>query len=239
MKCVPLPQRAGESPRDEQESLARVTAAADINALIARAQQGEARAFEQLIASHLGLVRRYARAFASLEAEADDLAQDALLKVYRSLRLFQCQSAFSTWLYTVVRSVYLDAVKNRSARERARERVLGSWDTAQEPTAPAADELLGREEDRHRVWQALRQVPLEFRTALVLFDIEGRSYEDIAAIEGVPIGTIKSRLSRGRSHLKRLLGAPEAANGPNLAGVEATSPGTDGRVASSHLIGGK
>jgi len=228
-----------ESLRHEQESGERLKAGADINALIARAQQGDTRAFEQLVASHLGLVRRYARAFASYEAEADDLAQDALLKVYRSLRLFQCQSAFSTWLYTVVRSVYLDAVKNRSARERARERVLESWDTAQEPTAPAADELLSREQDRHRVWQALRQVPTEFRSALVLFDIEGRSYDEIAAIEGVPVGTVKSRLSRGRSHLKRLLGGLETSEGPSPVGADATDSGTEGLAASSHLAGGK
>jgi RNA polymerase sigma-70 factor, ECF subfamily len=208
-----------------------VTAGRDMEALIAGAQAGEIRAFEELVAAHLGVLRRYARAFARREADADDLAQDALVKVFKSLRLFRYQCAFSTWLYTVVRSVFLDAAKSRGGRERALEDPLEPGAAAGE-LAPAADELMAREQERQRVWRALREVPVEFRGALVLFDLEGRSYDEVAAIEQVAIGTVKSRLSRGRAHLRRLL---EADGVPPSAEVEENvgAPGTGTGAASS------
>ena len=197
----------------------------DLDALIARAQGGDLRAFEELIAGQLGQVRRFARAFAPSEPDADDLAQEALLKVFRSLRLFRYQAAFSTWLFTVVRSVYLDSAKSRAARARAREEPLGARQGEASEEVPA-DERLAREHERRRVWSALRQVPVEYRAALVLFDIEGRPYDEVAVIESVPVGTVKSRLSRGRAHLRRLLGEAESAEG-----AEGTGPAP----SSSHL----
>lgn len=216
-----------------------MTEGADIDLLVARAQEGDVRAFEQLVAAHLGAIRRFARAFAPREADADDLAQEALIKVYRSLRLFRHEAAFSTWLYTVVRSVFLDAAKSRAWRERLREDPSTPDGGLEEATSPAADELMSREEDRRRVWQALRRLPAEFRTALVLFDIEGCSYGEVASIDGVPVGTVKSRLSRGRAQLKELLEEDAAAGGPEPVphppgeGPGATRAGTTATGASS------
>jgi RNA polymerase sigma-70 factor (ECF subfamily) len=194
----------------------------DLDALIARAQGGDVRAFEALLAGQLPQVRRFARAFARSDTDADDLAQEALLKVYRSLRLFRYQSAFSTWLYAVVRNVFLDAARSRA--HRAREDPLRAEHSEVAGAAPP-DERLHREQERRRLWDALRQVPEEFRSALVLFDIEGHSYDEVAAIEEVPVGTIKSRLSRGRAHLRRLLGEPEE------------EPGTLDEPSPSHAVG--
>jgi RNA polymerase sigma-70 factor (ECF subfamily) len=209
----------------------------DLDGLIARAQDGDVRAFETLLAGHLGQVRRFARAFVRSPSDADDLAQEALLKVYKSLRLFRYQSAFSTWLYAVVRSVFLDAAKSRASKERSREEELGPRHEVQPSGEASADERLAQEEVRQKVWNALRQVPLEFRTAVVLFDIEGHSYDEIAAIEGVAVGTVKSRLSRGREHLRRVLGeAGEKAKESRLVEppVEA---GTPAQAASSNVRG--
>src|SRR5438309_2708954 len=86
----------------------------ELDELIARAQDGDVRAFEALLAAHTPQVRRFARAFAKTEPDADDLAQDALIKVYKSIRLFRYQSAFSTWLYAIVRNVFLDSMKGRA-----------------------------------------------------------------------------------------------------------------------------
>ena len=179
----------------------------ELDALIAKAQDGDVRAFETLLEGHLGQVRRFARAFASTESDADDLAQEALIKVYKSLRLFRYQSAFTTWLYAIVRNAVLDAGKSRAGRERAVEEPLQPAHTSHE-TAAGPDQALEQARERERLWKALRQVPPEFRSALVLFDIEGCSYDEVAAIEGVAVGTVKSRLSRGRQHLRRLLGEP-------------------------------
>jgi RNA polymerase sigma-70 factor (ECF subfamily) len=208
----------------------------DVETLVARAQQGDVRAFEQLIRSHLSVVRRYARAHAPREEDADDLAQDALLKAYRSLRQFRYQCAFSTWLYAIVRSVFLDAAKSRAGRERAHEASAREADDPE--SAPGPDELLHREQDRARVWRALRQLPVEFRGAVVLFDVEGKSYDEVAAIEGVAVGTIKSRLSRGRAHLKRILADEEARMSSEASGSQdGAQAGTSAARASSKQAG--
>jgi RNA polymerase sigma-70 factor (ECF subfamily) len=208
----------------------------DVETLVARAQQGDVRAFEQLIRSHLSVVRRYARAHAPREEDADDLAQDALLKAYRSLRQFRYQCAFSTWLYAIVRSVFLDAAKSRAGRERAHE--ASAREAGDPESAPGADELLHREQDRARVWRALRQLPVEFRGALVLFDVEGKSYDEVAAIEGVAVGTVKSRLSRGRAHLKRILEDEEARTAfEEERPHDGAAPGTSAARASSKQAG--
>ncbi|HEV3032198.1 MAG TPA: sigma-70 family RNA polymerase sigma factor [Polyangia bacterium] len=184
--------------------------------LVRRAQQGDVSAFERLIGEHLPLVRRFARAFAREQEGAADLAQDALLKVYRSIGGYRFQSSFSTWLYAIVRNVYLDDARSRAGRDRAAERPLGPTavdaDPTADPEAPRADRRLEREELRRLVWDALGTIPPEFRATLVLYDIEGLTYEEIAAIENTPLGTVKSRLSRGRGHLRRVLGPAAPAD---------------------------
>jgi RNA polymerase sigma-70 factor (ECF subfamily) len=181
-----------------------------IEELVRRAQQGDVAAFEILIGEHTPLVRRFARAFTRTAAAADDLAQEALLKVYRSIGSYRFQSAFSTWLYAIVRNMYLDDARSRAGRDRAAERPLAPTtvdsDPGADPDAPRADRRLEREEERRRVWAAVAAVPAEFRSTLLLYDIEGLTYEEIAAVEGTPLGTVKSRLSRARAHLRRLLG---------------------------------
>lgn len=187
------------------------------------------RAFEALVEAQLPRIRRYARAFAAAGHDADDLAQEALVRVYRSLRSFRWQSAFSTWLFAVVRSAFLDAAKGRAGTRRALEEPLREHHGEREGGA-RPDEALDAEEERRRVWAALREVPDEYRSAVVLFDIEGLSYDEVAAIEAVAVGTVKSRLHRGRAHLRRLLGAePE----PPLVGAS-DAPGTNDLPAPSH-----
>lgn len=184
--------------------------------LIARAQDGDVRAFEALLAQHLPAVRRFARAFSRFDADADDLAQEALVRVYKSLRLFRYQSAFSTWLYAVVRSVFLDAAKGSAARMRTIEAPLRP-EHAQSEGGQRPDEAAESEDERRRVWRALRQVAPEYRTVLVLFDIEGCTYDEVAAIEGIAVGTVKSRLHRGRERLRELLGDESAGTSAPLS----------------------
>ena len=198
----------------------------DLDALIAQAQEGDVRAFESLLASHLPQIRRFARAYATDPADADDLAQEALIKVYKSLRSFRYQSAFATWLYAIVRNVFLDALKSRAGKERAAEEQLAPQHM-QGASEDTPDVELQREQERNRIWAALRQVPPEFRSALVLFDIEGCSYDEVAAIEGVAVGTVKSRLSRGRAHLRRLLGEPEEPASDQEPGTSSVSPSSN------------
>jgi RNA polymerase sigma-70 factor (ECF subfamily) len=206
-----------------------------VEQLVRRAQQGDVAAFERLIAEHLPLVRRFSRAFARGHEPAADLAQDALLKVYRSLSSYRFQSSFSTWLYAIVRNVYLDDARSRAGRDRAAERPLEATsvdgDPTADPDAPRADQRLEREQLRQRVWDALGLIPPDFRATLVLYDIEGLTYDEIAAIENAPLGTVKSRLSRARQHLRRVLGEPApAGRGDDVEPAEA------GNSAAADLV---
>src|SRR4051812_17991637 len=145
----------------------------EVDALVRRAQGGDVRAFEALVDAHLPLVRRFARAFARSEDDAGDLAQEALVKVYRSIAGYRFQSAFSTWLYAIVRNVFLDDARSRVRKERAAEQPLEPRHVDGHPAADGdsdalrADHRLEREEERRRVWDALASVPPEFRSTLV------------------------------------------------------------------------
>jgi RNA polymerase sigma-70 factor (ECF subfamily) len=174
-------------------------------ALVRAAQGGHTRAFERLIAAHISQVRRFARAFAHTDAEADDLAQEALVKVYRSIGSFRFQSSFTTWLFAVVRNTFLDIRKSRAQQDRDAEEPLAPRHLSEGAGEPTAESALLAQERRARLWAAVERIPAEFRVVLVLFDIEGLSYEEIGAVENVPLGTVKSRLSRGRDQLRRLL----------------------------------
>lgn len=172
--------------------------------LARRAQNGDVGAFDELVARHLGQIRRLARAFARDDLEADDLAQEALIKVYRSLGRYRFEAAFATWLFTVIRSCFLDARKSRQRHERGLADVRATASVARQAAAQP-DQALQREQERQVVWAAIAQVPADLRTALVLCDVEGMAYDEVAAIERVPLGTVKSRLHRARGHLRHLL----------------------------------
>ena len=198
----------------------------ELRAWIAQAQDGDVRAFERLMAAHLSQVRRFARAFARSDADADDLAQEALVKVYKSLRSFRFQSPFPTWLYSVVRHVFIDNTRGRVGQARAREQALDDEHAQLPDTTDTPHESLARGEERQRLWRALRQLPVDFRTSVVLFDVEGHTYEEVAALEGIAMGTVKSRISRGRALLRTLL-------------TDEQAQGTSSRETSSPHAGAK
>lgn len=199
----------------------------DQSALLERAKQGDLRAFEQLLAEHLPRIRRFARSMCKDPADADDLAQDALLKAYLALRSYRFSSAFSTWLYRVVRNTCIDHARQAASRTRAQATAAESEDDRPTPETTPPDELLAQGQLRASLWDALRALPLEYRTTVVLFDVEGLSHEEVAAVEGVAVGTIKSRLSRGRSQLRTLLrarGVIEDGNARESALVQSRRP---------------
>ena len=170
--------------------------------LMHRARKGDPDAFQALVQPHLSSVRRFAYSFARDWSDADDLAQEALLKAFRAFGDFEGRAALSTWLYTVVRSVCQD--HHRSAYQRRRA-LHEPPDDNVEDARPHADELLERRDEAAELWDAIRELDPTFRIPIVLFDIEGCSYEDVARIEQVPIGTVRSRLSRARKRLRAAL----------------------------------
>jgi RNA polymerase sigma-70 factor (ECF subfamily) len=173
----------------------------EVAALVARAADGEAAAFERLVAQYQPKVLSFARAFTSDPDAAADLAQEAMIKVYRSIGTYRFQSSFTTWLFRIVKNAFLDAVKSRAAHERALETPIDD-EAHHLQEAALAEERLVRSETRRALWKALKRVPIAYRMVLVLFDMQGLSYDEIAKVLDVPVGTVKSRLKRGRDALR-------------------------------------
>lgn len=190
--------------------------------LIAQAQQGDAAAFERLISAYQGKIYGFARAYSSDPNEAADLAQEALIKVYRSLHGFRFQSSLLTWMFRIVKNVALDHYRSRQHRERRRQQPIEGTSEAELTTSDGSrqsahgpeDRLLA-DEQRQALWAALDQVPEVYRTVVVLADMQGLSYEEVAVIVGTPVGTVKSRLNRGRDALREVLLAHNGLRSPS------------------------
>lgn len=173
-----------------------------------RARRGDARAFEELVRPHLPSVRRFAFSFVRRWEDADDLAQEALIKAFRSFSTYEGRASLSTWLYTVTRSVGHDLLRGKLHKARGREDALPEGDELsgdRESTELSPGKLTSAKADAEALWKAIKQLDGEFRIPVVLCDIEGLSYEEVAHIERVPVGTIRSRLSRARSKIREIL----------------------------------
>lgn len=178
--------------------------------LIERAVRGEREAFDQLVRKHEKRAYQYAFRLTKNPEEAADIVAEAFFRVYSSLRNFRQDSAFGTWLYRIVTNCYLDAQKRQRSRpavslsraslEDDSEVELQLQDSSPLPVEAAL------EGERHRALQrAIDALPEHQRTMIVLYHGEMLSYEEIAEILDLPIGTVKSRLNRARLSLKDLL----------------------------------
>jgi RNA polymerase sigma-70 factor (ECF subfamily) len=171
--------------------------------LIDRYLAGDADAFATLVRRHEGQVYRLCLRVLGNPDDAADAAQDALVAVARKLGSFRGDARFSTWLHRVAMNVCYDHL--RAAKRRPTVRRLiddGSTPDFGPPVADHADEVAGTRDAA----AALALVPEDFRVALVLADVQDLPYDEIAKILEVPVGTVKSRVHRGRVALARALG---------------------------------
>lgn len=142
--------------------------------------------------------------------EARDLAQDVFVRVYRNLDKYE-PGTFDGWLYRVTKNLFLDRVRRR---QRYRMEPLPDEEWRQPPErSPGPEERAEAGALRGRIGDALAELPPTFRTAVVLCDIQGLSYEEIAEATGWPLGTVRSRIHRGRKALRRKLGRGSAGQG--------------------------
>lgn len=173
--------------------------------LIALSKDGEEAAFGEFVRRHTATVHRWMARAVGVE-DADDLTQEVFLKAYRGLPRFREEAPPRAWLASIADN----AVKNRyRARGRFR-RIFASVADSTPAFEPAEsrrspEENARAEESRRYVAEALKNLPAEFRMPVVLRDLEEWSYEEIAASLDLPVGTVKSRISRGRGQLKALL----------------------------------
>src|SRR5512142_1018068 len=175
--------------------------------LIERARSGDPRAFEDLARDAERALYRHAARIVGPGAEAEDVVQDALFSAWRSIRSFEGTS-FRAWLFRIVTNRALDRVR---ARKRRPELPLDPPDDEEmmwaEPAAsgPELAEIASSHEALALVEDALQLIPEEQRAALLLRDVEGFAYEDIAVITNTEIGTVKSRIHRGRLAVRNAL----------------------------------
>lgn len=177
--------------------------------LIARARSGDVKAFEELILAYQKIVFNIAVHFTGDYEEARDISQQAFVKVFNSIKSFQGKAAFSTWLYSIVKNVYLDEYKKNYRKElsgRDGNIRLDFDNSILRPDLREADNNTDVDENyREIVKKCLTKVPSKFRFPVILFDIQGFSYAEIAGIYKLPLGTVQSRIYRGRKLLKMII----------------------------------
>jgi RNA polymerase sigma-70 factor (ECF subfamily) len=181
----------------------------DERALIQRCIAGDATAFEPLVEKYRQRVWRLAYQVLHDREEAWDVAQEAFVRAFHSLPSFRGQSAFYTWLFRITVNVATDRHRQRGAQARAfgPERVTEEeWARTTPDPGGGPEQQAARKEQRERIRSALDALPPKARTIIMLSDVEGLSYREIAEVLNCPIGTVMSRLHNARKRLKILLG---------------------------------
>ena len=186
----------------------RSDSAADAQAdILARARNGDGRAFERLALAEERALYRHAARIVGPGPDAEDVVQDALISAWKSMRSFEGTN-FRAWLFRIVTNRALDRVRARRRRpELPLEPPEGEEVIWAEPVAAGPDlvDLAAGSEALAVVEEALGGVPAEQRAALLLRDVEGFAYEEIALMTGVEVGTVKSRIHRARVAVRNVL----------------------------------
>ena len=197
---------SGEADKAESVSLGDAE-------LVKAFQAGDTASFDALVLNHKHRVFNLCYRFLGEYQEANDSAQETFVKVYRSLTGFRFKSSFSTWLYRIAVNTCLNRLKSleyRSRRKMVRldnpgghEGLAGSMALRDETPSPLNE--LERRERSALIQKAIASLPVEQKTVVVLRDMEGLSYEDIARVTGYRLGTVKSKLARARLELRERL----------------------------------
>ena len=180
-------------------------------ALLERCAAGDESACGELVAAHQRMVYNLALHLLGDRDEALDLSQEVFLRVFRTLSSFRGHSALRTWIYRIV----VNQARNRQRWWRRRHRSdqcsldqhLKQFGDFASKADVSPDRVLARKETVERIWRALDKLPFDQRTAMVLREIDGLRYDEIAFSLGIAVGTVKSRLTRARQALRaELLG---------------------------------
>jgi RNA polymerase sigma-70 factor (ECF subfamily) len=190
-----------------------VTSSGDDAQLIKAFQKGDKKAFDELVIRHKDRIFNLCYRFLGDDEEANDSAQEAFVKAYGSLNRFRMESAFSTWLYRIAVNACKNKLGSAAYKTKRRTVSLDNPGTPSNETSPmeipnGAPSPLARMEEKERralIQRALDSLPTEFKMVVTLRDVEGLSYEDIADITGLNLGTVKSRIARARTDLRNRL----------------------------------
>lgn len=170
-----------------------------------RAQRGDTGAFEQLVTPHEQLVWRVCWHYTHHTQDAQDCAQEVMVKAWRSIGAYRQSCSLETWLYRICMSVCIDFLrrKKRTVADSTDALSEGGFDLPD--PAPQPEEAVIDRQSHQELRRVIDSLPEEMRTVVILYALEHQRYEDIARITGTPAGTVKSRLNRARKKLSELL----------------------------------
>ncbi len=182
--------------------------------LVAAAQRGDSTAMDLLLRRHYDRVHAVCRRIAGSTRDADDAAQEAMIRVVRNIDRFDGRAAFGTWVYRIATNTALDELRKRKRRPQLH--LVDNDDTAPGGGREIADDTAHRTvdgvADRLSIDEALAGLPDEFKAAVVMRDVGDLDYAEIAAALDIPVGTVKSRIARGRRMLVEKLGNQEPSS---------------------------
>jgi len=172
---------------------------------MARFQDGETLAFEEIVVRFTNRIYNFLFRFFSSEEMAEDILHDTFLRVYKKKHLYRPIARFSTWIFTVAKNLALTEIKRQKTRRTYPISTMGFQDREYQIAGNyhQPDEIIENEVTERVIQQALGTLPSHYRTAVILRDIEDLSYHEISQILEVPVGTVKSRVNRGRQQIQQ------------------------------------
>jgi len=209
----PPPERDGGVRRQAPAERRPEAPELDWPALVRRCLDGDTGAWTELVVAQQRRVYGLCYRFTASSHDAEDLTQDVFIKLYANLRSFDpAKGSFHTWITTLTRNLLVDHFR-RSRQQRATDSIDAGWDQGND--APRAEPLVDprttplqhavQNQLERMVQNALAKVSPELREAVILRDLQDMDYKEIAEVLAIPQGTVKSRISRGRAELARLL----------------------------------
>jgi len=203
---------AGAPGKAEVRGAERVLEA-DWQIVVQRCLDGDSVAWAELVKAHHRRIYALCYRFTGSPHDAEDLTQDVFIKVYGNLTTFDLnRGSFQTWLTTLARNLLVDHFR-RTKQQRVTDSMDAGWDESEElpladrlaATGPTQHDRAAQKEIARMVQEALTKISPELREAVILRDLQDMDYKEIAQVLHIPEGTVKSRISRGRAELARLL----------------------------------
>ncbi len=199
-----------------------------------RAKEGDPDAFSRLMLPRQQALWRFCWSILRNDQNAHDAVQETMLKAWRSLPGYRGEAPLNAWLMRIARNCCLDSL--RAARAHPTESVEEMAESGHEPrdSRQGPEEALEKKEERRVLRESLDKLSPEHREALILFTAQGRSYEEIAELTGVAVGTVKSRISRARAELLKLTGRAEKVK--KQRNFSPGTPSSERKEGKSHEV---
>lgn len=180
----------------------------DEKILISKAKEGDKKAFEEIISLYEKKVFSTIYYMVKNENEVEDIAQEVFVKIYKNLKNFKEESSLYTWIYRITINVCIDELKKKKNVVYIDEKIEtadGEMEMQLEDTAKGPEHLAEDEELKRKITNCIRKLPIDQRTMIILRDIKGFTYMEIAEMTKINLGTVKSKINRARTALKQIL----------------------------------